>query len=645
MKRAFLYLFLSVFTLGIVFADVQVGYVRTIKRPGKKAEYLSNAEISVKGIPGSFRSKDKGRFELELRPLNLKVGNTFTLSSVFKSGYELYDNNLQRVYSPGVPVEIVLRNLAQEAEEQTAFANNMFKGSEKKYKRKISELEKQVREGRISEAEYRRQLQEYQALFDRYQAQINVIAKRYAGLDYENIDPATEAINVAFSQGDYELADSLLNALGSVDARAAANIAARKDIEAKINFGSSLIEEGNSERRQNLEDAEKIAELLYAKHLSFLNDFRNDSAAYYLRRRAELLPDNAQYQLEAGKFITYYLADYSEALDYFNKACSLFIEQYDETYFGIATVYNNIGTIYDIQNNYVRALDYYEKALKIQMETFGVPHSDIAVSYNNIGGAYFRRGIYDLALENYKKSLKMFLEIFDDNYPAVALSYNNIGEVYYAQTDYVHALEYYKKGLKILLELFNELYPDVATIYNNIGLIHSIQGDYASALEYYEEALNIWLIIFGDKYPSVATVYNNIGLAYSSQENYIDALEYCRKALSIRLSIFNDKHRDVANSYNNIGLVYFNHREYIRALEYYEKALNIQLEVLNDSHPDIATIYSNMGSVYYFQGDYASAEKYYEKALTIWLKLFGENHYYVIALRDLIEQAKEKMKE
>ena len=57
----------------IIFADVQQGYVRTIKRPGQKAVYLDNVVISVKGINGNFKSKKKGVFELELRHLGLKV--------------------------------------------------------------------------------------------------------------------------------------------------------------------------------------------------------------------------------------------------------------------------------------------------------------------------------------------------------------------------------------------------------------------------------------------------------------------------------------------------------------------------------------------------------------------------------------------
>ncbi len=452
----------------IVFADVQPGYVRTIKRPGKKAEYLDNVRISVKGINGSFKSKGKGEFELELRPLNLKVGNQFALSSVYKSGYELYDNNLTRVYSPGAPIEIVLKNIAQEAADQQKFADNMYKGAISQRDKKIKELDKQLEEGKISQEKYREQLQQYNDVFDKYQADINTIAKRYAGLDYENIDPVTEAINVAFSNGDFVLADSLLNSLGSIDTEINANIAARSDIDAKIDFGNAIVEEGNNERMQNLQDAERLAELAYAKHLSFLNNFQNDSAAYYLEKRAELLPQNINYQLEAGGFLKDYMAQYQDVLEYFNKALTLALDQYGENHPDVATSYNNIGLVYASLGNYDRALEFYERALKIDLEIFGENHQDVATSYNNIGFVYDRQGNYDKALEFYEKSLKIRLGIFGENHPHVATNYNNIGSVYDSLGNYEKALEFYEKALKIDLEIFGENHPHVeyANIYD-----------------------------------------------------------------------------------------------------------------------------------------------------------------------------------
>ena len=400
-------LIIAIFAIlcGSVLADMQTGYVRTIRRPGKKARYIDNVQISVKGITGSFRSRDNGKFQLELRPLNLKVGKPFSLSAVFKPGYALYDNNLQRVFSPETPIEIILKDLSKEAKDQERFARNMFKGSEARYKKKIASLDKQLKEGEITEDKYRRQLQEYQALFDKYQSRIDVIAKRYAGLDYENIDPLTEAINVALSNGDFQLADSLLNSSGSIDAQARKIIDARSAIDEKIQFGTRIVEEGEKEKETNRKDAERMAELSYAKCVSFLNEFQTDSAAYYLELRAELMPEDAAVQNEAGTFIADYLADYGKALDYYNRALAISREQHGEEHPDVVKSYNNIGSVYDTRGESDRALEYYGKALKISQKINGEWHRDVAAILNNMGLTYSSLGDYPRALEYYEKSL------------------------------------------------------------------------------------------------------------------------------------------------------------------------------------------------------------------------------------------------
>ena len=672
-KRLLSIILLLATFINIVFADVQQGYVRTIKRPGQKAVYLDNVLISVKGVNGNFKSK-KGQFELELRKLGLKVGDPFVLSSVYKSGYELYDNSLSRVYSPNVPIEIVLKDIAQEAADQRKFADNMYKGALAQRDRKIKDLDRQLKQGKITEEQYREELQKFNDLFDKYQADINAIAKRYAGLDYENIDPVTEAINVAFSNGDFVLADSLLNTLGSIDGKIDANLKARSDIDAKIDFGTTIVEEGNNERKQNLQDAERLAELAYAKYMSFRNNFQNDSAAYYLEKRAELLPENVTCQFEAGSFLRDYMAQYQEALDYFNKALALALEQYGENHSDVATIYNEIGLVYAGQGYYALALEYYEKALKtwlevfgenhpnvalgynniglvyidqgdyypgmefvekalkIQLEFFGEKHPDVARSYNNIGGVYNRLGDYSMALDNYDKAREVWLEVFGENHPNVALSYNNIGGVYYHQEDHTRALENFEKALKIFLGIFGENHPNVASSYNNIGEVYSHQGDYLRALENHEKALKIFLGLFGENHTKVSTSYNNIGYVYFLQGDYIRALENLEKALIIDSGLFGENHPDVARSYNNIGSIYSDQGDYARALENLEKALKIWLEVFGENHRDVASSYFNIVVVYFRQEDYSQALEYYEEALKIRLSIFGENHPVVTAL-------------
>lgn len=164
---------------------------------------------------------------------------------------------------------------------------------------------------------------------------------------------------------------------------------------------------------------QRLAELAYAKHLSFLNNFQNDSAAHYLEKRAKLVPENIQYQLEAGLFISDYLAKYDLALEYYNKALTFAKEKYGEGHPDVATSYNNIGGVYDSQGDYAKALENYERSLKIRLGIFGEDHPDVATSFNNIGAIYNSQGDYERALENYEKALKICLEKLGEDHPYV----------------------------------------------------------------------------------------------------------------------------------------------------------------------------------------------------------------------------------
>ncbi|MDE6277769.1 MAG: tetratricopeptide repeat protein [Muribaculaceae bacterium] len=77
---------------------------------------------------------------------------------------------------------------------------------------------------------------------------------------------------------------------------------------------------------------------------------------------------NIEWLLKAGVFIDNYIADYSVALSYYQKALSSALEQYGEKNPDMALSYNNIGTVYDSQGDYDKALEYFQKAPNIWLE-------------------------------------------------------------------------------------------------------------------------------------------------------------------------------------------------------------------------------------------------------------------------------------
>ena len=318
--------------------------------------------------------------------------------------------------------------------------------------------------------------------------------------------------------------------------------------------------------------------------------------------------------------------DYGKALEYHHKAMSIF-----ETIFGaenpnIAVSYNSIGLLYDEQGNYDKALEYYLMAVAILEKAFGAEHPDVATSYNNIGMLYRNLGIYDKALEYNHNAVAIREKVLGMDHFATAQSYNNIGLLYCNLGIFEKALEYYFKALAILERVFGREHPDTAQLYNNIGWVYIEQGEYDKALEYNFMAVAIRERIFGKKHSETAQSYNNIGWVYREQGEYDKALEYHFKAMSIFEIILGTEHPNIAISCNNIGLLYYRKGDYDKALEYHFKALVIREKVLGTQHPDTSYSYNNIGLAYMEQGNYDQAMEYHLKALAIQEKVLGKKH-------------------
>ena len=631
MKQVRLFLLLIVLFATALVANAQIrtqrGVVRTALRPNKNIVYLPGVTIRQRGGHTAVLSGVGGKFEITMS--KAKTGDAFYLSSVRKSGYELADNRTigrAFTYSSKVPIEIVMINTREKEEDVRRISDNSYRRAEMTYKQRISKLEKQLSEKTISEASYREQLQELQTWFEKYESLINIMAERYASTDYATIDSLNAAVNIAIENGELELADSLISTVGSLKERTMQLKDAEDNANKRLKFGHDVVENATIDLTRIREDMKRHADLLYSKYSICLTRAENDSAAYYIQMRAGLDTTNVYWQLEAGRFIGDYLADYKEAMALYKRALYSAVEQFGDSHPDVATSYNNIGIVYSRQGNYAHALEYYNKALEIYLSVFGDRHPNVASSYSNIGSVYHRQGKYALALENHQKSLEIRLSVFGGNHPDVAINYDNIGNVYSCQGDYALALGNHQKSLEIRLSVLGNNHPNTATSYNNIGNVYYLQGSYALALLSYNKALEIDRSVFGENHPNTATCYNNIGNIYDCQGHYVLALRHYNKALEIYLSFFGENHPDVATSYNNIGLTYYNMGNYSDALESYQKSLEIRLSVLGNNHPDVAMSYNNIGLTHCSMGNYSDALESYQKSLEIRLSFFSENH-------------------
>lgn len=642
MKKLFLTICLLIFA-SAVFAQKQYGYVKTRGRIDANGNLIKGKPVKVKTIISiegktTVGSDEHGNFSFYVN------NNTYVLKKIQNKDYELCDQDLlDKTNHYSADKLIIVMDKPQNIKEDRLRAEKKYRqNAERQLKEKIAELEKCKKEWKISEQEYQKRLQELYS-DQNTERSISEMAKRYAAIDFDQLDELNRRIEVAKLNGDFQIADSLLNTKGSMDERSK-----------ELDYYDVVIkadEQDLAKRMENHQKSKALKEKLlndfatdcYSHFEICLQKHNNDSAAYWLELRASKAPNNVYWNLQTGLFILEYMADYDKALGYFELAQRAAISQYGDTSKELAICYNNKGIVYKNRNEFPKAIEYYQKAFSIRQRILPADHPDIANSYNNIGDIFHFQNKCEQALDYFIKALKIntdHLGYFNDN---VATNYNNIGGVYNTMRDYDNAINNYKKALDIRLKLYGNMNAKVANIYNNIGLSYMLKSDSVNAITYFNKALDISRVVLGDFHPQTANVYNNIGLFYFNQSNYNEALVYFQKAISDSIATIFKNDIEKADRLNSIGATLHYLQRYDEALVYYQKALSIRLEKLGENHPDVAKSYSNVGWIYNSPNTYPKALEYFRKALNIRLKLYGENHRDVQSLRQIIRDIEIKM--
>ena len=520
-------------------AQTQQGYVKTKGRMDAQGNLipgqgLKGATVCVQGRTPVMVNKDDGSFSIPL------TADQFRLDSVKKKGYRLVDMDAcPKTYNYSKnPLYIVMETPGQQLQDQLNAERKIRRNLQKQLQEKEDALETLKNQQKLSDEAYRQALQQLYQDQESNELLIKDMAKRYADLDYDQLDAFYRQVSFCIENGELVKADSLLKTKGNVAQQVKEQLQKSQAIqeqEAQLSHAKAV----------HAADQEELARRCYSYFETFAAQHLNDSAAYYLELRAKLDTTDVAWQIETGLFIADYLADYPKALTYYQTALQQTLATEGLMSRWTATLLNNIGAVCTSLGDYDNALSYHKKAMAITQNLFGEYHPDMAQCYNNMGASYCDLGDYDNALKYHNMALSVWEPILGKQHPDLAQSYNNIGTAYYYLGAYDKAMENHLKALSIRKRALGENHPSVAIDYNNIGTVYTNLGEYDKALEYLGHALDIWQSVLGENHPDVAQCYNNIGVAHYLQGDYDTSLEYFNKALKILKPVYGDQHPDV----------------------------------------------------------------------------------------------------
>lgn len=338
-------------------AQTQQGVVRTLEKSNRPSVGIKGVTVSILEYPNALVTGQGGKFSFTAR--GKKPGDAIRVSRVTKKGYTLADPKGRKyAYSSTVPIEIVMVSDKQLAVDKKQIEDKATARAKRTYESRIAELERQLAEKAITEQAYYAERERLSNDYDSYIQLIDEMAERYAMTDYKGLSDINRRILECIENAELERADSLINSKGDLDQR-------ERELREQQELNQATEEFLEQSRRDAEFKLNDLAEDYYNKYTILAAGYRNDSAAYWLERRAALDTTNVEWQNQAGFFNLQYLANYSRAMEYFQMASRQALVQYGEDSPWIALTYEGIALVYTLQGNSAQAMEYFQRSLSI----------------------------------------------------------------------------------------------------------------------------------------------------------------------------------------------------------------------------------------------------------------------------------------
>ena len=376
---------------------------------------------------GVVSDEGNGTFALKLQ--NIKMGDRLGRATVSKAGLMIFNQQVVDEWSARKePLKLILCDVNQFQKQKNNLIAIGRNQAEKKYKKRLAELEKRNKAQQLTLDEYYAKLDSINRERDNAEKHIDEYADMFARIDESEVDTLAQRAIELFNQGQFEEAIKLFeqgNYLKKIDdalkvkAQAeelrqkadSAEVLANKDIE---EYMKSIQAQVSAYKMSN--EWDKAGELLkgLADKLQTL-DVIWDYAIF---------SQNQNQYVEAEKYYKLYM----------NKLSILF-DTYPQVYEpDLALSYNNLGVLYSATLRFDESEQMYKLALEIRkrlaVSNPQVYEPDLAGSYNNLGLLYSDTQRFIESEQMYKSALEMYKRLSESNSkacePDLALSYQQL---------------------------------------------------------------------------------------------------------------------------------------------------------------------------------------------------------------------------
>ena len=642
MKKLIWTILLALISTSVLSAQTQNGLVKTKGRLDGQGKIIAGKRLPGATVQARGRNavvtNANGAFSLAI------PSNKFYLQTVKKNGYTLIDPEvLLKVYTQSAnPLIIVMESPDQQKDDRLAAEKKLRRSLQRQLQAREDALEQLKEENKVTLEEYHKALEALYEEQDKNGQLINEMAEHYAQVDYDQLDDFNQQVSACILNGELLKADSLLRSKGNMDSRIARmheQEAAQAAEKAELSRRQHNLEQSIAGTRAEKED---ISQDCYNFYKKFVIECQHDSAALYIEKRANLDPENAQWQFDAAR---YFLrrGNISKAEEYFNRAQETArrmagvdpqaqVDILAPTLTNVAILYQEQGRKGEAEQLYNEALEIYRNHVEANATAIE-PH--IASVLNNMA---LLLDSMDKSEELYSQALEIYWKYAQDDPDTylqdVAGVFNNLGTLYNdnqfagdSEDMYQNALGIYRRLAEAHATTYND---DVAAMLNNLAALYLRYGfKTAQCEQMQQEAIAIYRQLAQDDpqlfYPSLASALNNLANIYYTTRRNDDgekakdeALDAYRWLASNGASAYRS---ELANLLVNHATFLYQNEKFDKSEALFTEALGIYRQLAAAAprtyQPQVAKMLRNVANLLDKRHNWSESEKMYMEELAI----------------------------
>lgn len=272
---------------------------------------------------------------------------------------------------------------------------------------------------------------------------------------------------------------------------------------------------------------------------------------------------------------------FSLASDHLEEALAIYEQNLDsaESLLYEATIRNNLGNLYLLQNKDERSLEQYLISVNLKKLLYNDEnHLALGKAYYNIGNLYIEVYQYYQAQKYIEQSIRIKKLHSGEAYYGLGEDYLTLGKIFsYINKDSL-AESYLLRGEQLIERDYKEDFLQLGVAKFQIAFYYSQQKNYNKAREYYELARSNFEKHFDVNSTYLASTLGQLGLISFLEEDYEEAESYMLKSLGLFRKIHGERHRDLSEVYLYLTRLHFKQSDLDQALEYSNNAIDSNVE-------------------------------------------------------------------